>query len=493
MKKLLRPLIIALSVLLAILVVRTELAFEDTQIQVTQPLDRVEVDTEAVSQRLSSAIQIPTISFDDPGKVDYDRFIAFHQLLRREFPQVHNYAKLTVINNYSLVYHFPGSDPARKPILLMGHMDVVPVDAETLDDWQHPPFGGDIADGFVWGRGAIDDKSTVMALMEAMELLLASGQKPQRSVYFSFGHDEEVSGPQGAAKIAEYFKQQNLHFEWSLDEGGVVTEGMMPGVEQPVAMIGVAEKGFVNIRLVAREKGGHSSMPPNHTAVGIVAQAIVKLEANQLPANTEYLDLTLDAIGNYTPYSLQLAMANRWLFAPLITRNILQSQTTAPSIRTTTAATMLAGSSKSNILPTKATAVVNFRILPGETVDSVMQHVAKVIDDDRISLEPFMARNPSPASATDSEAFRLLASVIREIDSNVLVAPYLVMGGTDSKYFYDLADDVYRFFMLAMTPELMRTAHGLNERLPIDGFITGIQYFHELLRRSAFIAPELTD
>jgi len=486
MKKTFLYLFIIVVVIALVGAYRAETVYVDNQYYPTTQTNKVEVNRDLVVKHFQKAIQIATVSKDYPAPVTPAPFLAFHQHLADSFPAIHASASLTTVNDYSLVYKFEGTQKNLKPVLFMGHMDVVPVDDETLGKWTHAPFEGIIADGEIWGRGAIDDKSTVMALMEAMELSLKQGKQPKRTLYFAFGHDEEIGGSQGAKKIAEYFQQQGVNFEFVLDEGGLILDGVIEAVDQPVAIIGVAEKGFVNIRLIAERPGGHSSMPPHNTGPGILAQAIVKLEENQFPATLEYTNIMFDAIGSFTNYPVRFAMANQWLMAPLIKQEMLSKQNTAAGLRTTTAATMLKGSSKSNILPTKATAVVNFRILPGETWETVLKRVKNTIDDPRVSYEVFMNNNPSSVSSTESLGFKLIEQTIREFAGDALVAPYLVMGGTDSKYFYPLTDSVYRFLMIRLGPSTMNIVHGIDERISIDNYVMGIQYFHELLRKSVF-------
>ncbi len=465
---------------------RASTVYVDGQYYPALQTQRVEVDRDLVIEHFQQAIRIATISKDYPAAVSPEPFLAFHQHLADSFPVVHSFAERTIVNDYSLVYKFEGTQTDLKPVLFMGHMDVVPVDGETLAKWTHEPFAGTIADGQIWGRGAIDDKSTVMALMEAMELSLKHGKQPKRTVYFSFGHDEEIGGSQGAKKVAEYFAEQGVNFEFVLDEGGFILEGVIQTVDQPIAIIGIAEKGFVNIRLVAERPGGHSSMPPENTGPGILAQAIVKLEENKFPATLEYSNIMFDAIGYFADYKSKFAMANQWLTAPLVKQSMLSKQGTAAALRTTTAATMLKGSSKSNILPTRSTATVNFRIIPGETADTVLERVKSIVDDPRITYEVFMSSDPSSVSSTESLGFQLIEQTIREFNDDALVAPYLVMGGTDSKYFYPLTDSVYRFLMIRLDPSTMGIVHGIDERISVDNYVMGIQYFYELLRKSVF-------
>lgn len=486
MKKLIAYIFTIIVVIILFGVYRANTVYVDNQYYPSVKTNKVKVDRDLVVQHFQQAIQIPTISKDYPAPVTPGPFLAFHQHLIDSFPTVHDVAEHTIVNDYSLVYKFAGTRKDLKPVLFMGHMDVVTVDEDTLEKWTHAPFAGTIADGQIWGRGTIDDKSTVMALMEAMELALQQGKQPERTVYFAFGHDEEVGGSQGAKKIAAYFEQQGVSFEFVLDEGGLILEDMVQSVEQPVAFIGIAEKGFMNIRLIAERPGGHSSMPPENTGPGILAQAIVKQEDNKFPATLQYTNIMFDAIGVFADFTSRFAMANQWLTSALVKRTLLSAKNTAAGLRTTTAVTMLKGSSKSNILPTRATAVVNFRILPGETWESVLAHVKTIIDDPRIEYEVFMNNNPSSVSSVESIGYKLIEQTIREFADDAIVAPYLVVGGTDSKYFYPLTDSVYRFLMIRMGPSTLNIVHGIDERISIDNYVMGIQYFYELLRKSAF-------
>lgn len=480
---------IILSSLVGILLILLTIgltAYKDQQFHPTRTITPVLVNVDKVTQRLSRAIQIATISHDDISKFKPAPFKQFAHFLSTNFPLINQYAQRTLINDYSIIYKFEGTNPNLKPILFMGHMDVVSVDEITMNKWTHPPFEGAIDNNIIYGRGAIDDKSTVMSLMEAMELTLSEQATLERTIYFSFGHDEEVGGEFGAKAIANYFESQKISFEFVLDEGGVILKkGMMPNIDKEIAIIGIAEKGFVNVRLIVEQDGGHSSTPPSNTGPGVLAQAIVKLENNPFPTNLTFTNLTFEKLAYYADTSAQIAMANQWLTGPIIESVLLSNSKTAASVRTTTAVTMLSGSSKSNVLPTKSTAVVNFRIMPGETVETVKSYVEQVINDPRVSLEVFMGSNPSAVSKTDNYGFALLEQTLREFDDEILVAPYMVQGGTDSKYFYKLSDAIYRFMRVKVDNELLSGMHGIDERIPVDDYIKGIQFFHEIIRKSA--------
>lgn len=472
------------GVILLVLIYRAGTYFENKQYQVSTPLSPMEIDVEGAVARFAGAIQLPTISHEDPTLFDGAAFEAFHAHLEHAFPRIHTIAERRVFNDYSLLFEIKGSDPTLKPALFMGHIDVVPVDDATLEQWEHGPFSGDVASGAIWGRGAIDDKVTVLALMEAMESLLSQNIPVTRTVYFAFGHDEEIGGLNGAAVIAEHFRKLNTEFEFVLDEGGAVTEGLMAGIAEPVAIIGIAEKGYVNLKLTVNADGGHSSQPPANTAAGILSQAIVRIEAAPFDAKLDYLNMTFDKIGYFAPFTTRLAMANQWLLAPVVKDMLLAVPSSAAGLRTTTAATMLKGSSKSNILPTRAEGVVNFRILPGDTIDSVIKHVTRAVDDERVEITAYMGNEASPLSDMDSMGYKLIEETIRRLDNSVLVAPYLVQGGTDAKHFFGLSNSVYRFMMVRLTPETLPRFHGVNEQIPIDDYIKAIQFYSALLQET---------
>lgn len=481
--------------LLAVVLVRGISYFEDRQFQPQQGLPEVNFDQEAAIKRFVGALKIPTISYDKAtdsttGKttpVDMAPFARLVNYLQQAFPLVYARSEYRTINNYSLIFHLPGSNPNLLPALFLGHTDVVPI--ANADAWQHPPFSGARVNGDIWGRGSMDDKVTVLALLEAMQLYLQQGRQPQRSLYFAFGHDEEIGGTEGAKAIAQHFAKQGLRFEYVLDEGGYLTQGLIPGVSDKVALIGIAEKGFVNLHLSVAGKGGHSSQPPAQTPAGILAKALVNIEGNPFPATLDYFNLIFDAVGFAMPLNKRLPLANQWLLKPLIMQNILASTSSAASSRTTTAITMLQGSPKSNVLPSKASAVVNFRILPGETPQSVKSRIEGIIDDPRVSVSASEAFAPSPVSPTNSLGFKLIEQNIRRFDPNTLVAPYLVPGATDARYYTALSDNVYRFMMVRITPQSLGSFHGINEKISEQDYLNAIRFYLALIQQSAEDSP----
>jgi carboxypeptidase PM20D1 len=474
----------ALVVLLLILLIRANSAYEDVQVEPAADLPDVTLDEEAIVDRFAGAIRFPTISHDDRSNFDAEAFIAYRDYLETSYPLVHEYAEKTIINDFSLVYHIAGSDPSLKPVLFMGHMDVVPVDDVTMSQWTHPPFDGVVEDGVIWGRGAVDNKLSVMSFLEATEALLRDGHQPARSLYLSFGHDEEVGGVDGALQVANHFAEQGIEFEFVVDEGGAITEGMLSYVDRPAAIIGIGEKGYLNLKLTVNAPGGHSSQPPAQTGLGILSRAIVKVEDNPFPAKLDFLHTTFDAVAPYAPFHYRLAMANTWLLGPVIKAGLLKDKSAAATMRTTTAATMASGSSKSNILPTRAEAVINFRIIPGETAESVRDRVVEIINDERVEVSIETAINPAAISPTDSTGYELLASTIRGFDDNILVAPYIVQGGTDARYFHQVSDNVYRFIMVRISPNAVRQIHGIDEQISVEDYLMAIRFYYTFIQRA---------
>jgi carboxypeptidase PM20D1 len=392
------------------------------------------------------------------------------------------------VGAYSLLYTWQGSDPSLKPILLIGHMDVVPVEPGTRSQWQHDPFGGEIAEGFIWGRGAIDNKSAVVGTLEAVEMLLAEGFQPVRTVYLAYGHDEEVGGGAGAREIAALLARRGVELEMVLDEGGVIGDGLLPGVSGPVALVGVAEKGFVTVQLSTRVAGGHSSLPPRQSAVGILSAAVARLEAQQLPARLEGPTRQLfDRIGPRLPFVQRAVFSNLWLTRRLVLGRLEGSPTTNAMVRTTTAPTIFEAGTKDNVLPSYARAVVNFRILPGDTVATVLDHVTRVVDDRRVEVRTVgrFSAEPSPVSRTDSQSYRTLERTIRSVVPEATVAPYLVVVVTDARYYSGLSRNVFRLLPLRLSEGDLQRMHGIDERIGISEYENAIRTYRQLVIEAA--------
>jgi carboxypeptidase PM20D1 len=333
----------------------------------------------------------------------------------------------------------------------------------------------------------MDDKQNLLAIMEAVELLLGQGFQPQRTIYLAFGEDEEVGGGNGAAKIAELLHERKVELEYVLDEGLAVTDGIFPDVSRPVALVGVAEKGFVSVELSAEAESGHSSMPPRQTAIGVLSAAINRIEERQMPASIDGATRQmLETIGPEMSFGKRLVVANLWLFKPLLERQLSASPSTNASIRTTTAATIIEGGVKENVLPSSARAVVNSRILPGDRIELVISHLREVVDNPRVKVNRFgvIASEPSPVSNTNASGFRTVQRTIRQLFPDVLVVPALTLVMTDSRHYVKLTESIYRFSPMRVRAEDLERIHGVNERISIKDYAGCVRFYHQLIRNS---------
>ena len=438
--------------------------------------------------RLSGAIRIPTISAEDGAAFDGELFRTFHAYLEKAFPLVHSRLRREIVGTHSLLYTWNGIDPSADPILLIGHMDVVPIELGTENKWTHDPFGGRIVDGFIWGRGAIDNKSAVVGTLEAVEMLLSEGFRPSRTVLLAYGHDEETGGVGGAREIAALLKRRGVKPGLVLDEGGVIGDGLLAGIRAPVALVGIGEKGFVTIELTASTAGGHSSLPPAQSVVGILSAAVAKLEQNPMPARLDGPTRQMfDQVGPEFPILQRAVFANLWLTRPLLIRKLQETPATNAMVRTTTAPTIFQAGTKDNVLPSRARAVINFRILPGDSIRTVIEHVTSVVDDDRIEIKVGgrFSAEPSRVSRIDSDAFRTLERTIRGIVSDAVVAPYLVVVVTDARHYADLSENIYRFLPLRLDSDDLYRMHGIDERVGIRDYETAIRTYRQLVVNAA--------
>jgi carboxypeptidase PM20D1 len=484
MKRILLGVIVVPLLGLAVLLARAA-TLPSRQVQVPPAPAFTHPDPDGALQRFADAIRIPTVSNADPAKIDPAPFRALHRHLEKSYPRMHAALRRETVNDLSLVYTWEGRDPSKPPVLWMAHLDVVPVLPGTESQWEQPPFSGALAGGFVWGRGTLDITGKVMAICEAIEASLAQGAKPERTLYVAFGHDEEVGGHHGASEIAKRFRDRGVRFAYVLDEGGAISVGLVPGVQAPVASVAVAEKGYVNVELVVTQPGGHSSLPPPKTAVGILARAIDRLEERQMPAGVRGPARGfLETLAPEMPLLQRAAIANLWLTAPFVERFFTSTPRGNAQLRTTTAATMFEGSTQANVLPIRARAVVNFRILPGDSVASVVEHVRRAVDDERVTVavqEDRVPSEPSPVSRIDTAAWRVLERTIRAVYPEVLVAPQITLGATDARHYGDLSDSVYRFGPTWIGPDDLTRAHGTNERVDARRYVESVGFYVRLL------------
>lgn len=480
MKRVLLGVVAVLILLVAVVLIRTFMytppALEQREIVTHNP------DRDVLAQRLSQALQFRTISRQDPQPGDRQAFDAFIAWFEQTYPAAHAAMDRTLIAEQTILMRWEGKDTSVKPVLLTAHYDVVPVIPGTEDLWKQDPFAGVIEDGYVWGRGALDNKGGVIAMMEAATLLLERGFQPERTVYFSFGHDEEIGGGTGAAGVVDYLQAEGVQLAWSVDEGSFVLDGIIPGLDQKVAMINVAEKGYVTLDLVATAQGGHSSMPPQESAVTLLADAIVKLKNAPVPGGLEGISgEAYGTLARHMPFTQRMAFANQWLFGGMIEDMLTGLPAGNAMLRTTTAPTMLSASIKENVLPINAIATVNFRLHPRDTVESVVAHVEQAVGPHIEVRRRPRGGNASPVASTSAEGFASLASASRDVLGDVIIAPGLTVAGTDSKHYVKVADDAYRFNPFIVGSEDIVTIHGTNERISIDNLVLGTDYFTQLL------------
>jgi carboxypeptidase PM20D1 len=458
------------------------LTFKSKQVN-WAPVSKIEIADSAV-MHLAQAIRIPTISYENATDFDSAQFFAFGEFIEATYPLVHKQLQKTVINAFSLLYKWQGSNDALAPAVLTAHMDVVPVPEEDLGKWTVPPFSGEIRDGILWGRGAIDDKVSVIGLLEAVELLLHHDHTPERTIYLAFGHDEEIGGLYGARAIAEKLKSDGVAPEFVMDEGYSITQGLVPGVLTDVALIGISEKGFASLTLKIEMEGGHSSMPNNETAIEVMAGAITKLEMHPFTSEIcEPVRQFIEHVGPEMRMQEKLAFANRNLFESVILGIYQKSGPGRAVVQTTMAPTIFRSGVKDNVIPGLAAATINFRILPGTSIEDVIHHVRNVVDDPRIQIQLHNFHSePSRVSSTTSQGYGIINQSIKQIYPEAITAPNLVIAATDGRYYGDICDNVYRFLPILLTQDNINTMHGVDERIPTEEFKDAIRFYVQLLR-----------
>ncbi len=472
---------ITLLVFLIMLLRTFQLSGNDSQ---SSTVDLLKVNPRVPSEHLSEAIQFKTISKIDMEEADRVPFKNYHRWLEKTYPKLHTALQKEVVNKYSLLYYWKGTDAQLKPVLLTSHLDVVTVEEVTLPTWHADPFKGEIKQGFVWGRGALDMKDHTIAMFEAVEALLAFGFQPKRSIYFALGQDEEISGKEGAMNIAALLKKRGIKLAAVLDEGGMISKGLIPGIETPIGLIGIGEKEYVTVDLSAKGVPGHSSNPPRQTAIGILARAIALLDDNPFEARPELAIETLKKVAYLFPFPVRFVLANTWLLKSVLVRQLEKNTQTNALIKTTHAATVIEGGIKDNILPAEAQAKVNFRILPGDSQGSVLKHIDKVVDDPRVKAEidPIDAWGPSKVSSTQTPAYKTLELVIRQVFGEIPVTPYLLMFATDARHYQEVSEQLYHFSPLAMEPEDTARMHGIDERISEEALAGMVQFYARLLK-----------
>ncbi|CAH1258764.1 PM20D1 [Branchiostoma lanceolatum] len=424
--------------------------------------------------RLGRAVTFRTISYE-PGRGTPEELLKFIDFIRDSFPVVHSSPLVTreVVGNFSLLYRVKGSDRSLKPGLLAAHLDVVPVTEEP--GWDAEPFSGQQKDGFVYGRGTLDCKHNVMGQLEALEFHLKRGHRPKRTLYLAYGHDEEVTGQYGAKRIAKLLEDRGVKLEFLLDEGFAVTKDYVQGVAKKVALLSVTEKGSLTVKFSVRMKGGHGSMPEKESAIGILSQAVTKLERNP--------QLNLWGSGPGRDFAEHLATemslphrvmtSNLWLFTPVIRWLLAQK-----------AGYMNSMVHDSDCFRSEAVAIVDHRVHPKQTIQDVLDHNVKVIKDPRVKMEVLKSLVPAPISPSglESPAYMVIQESILQVYPDSLVAPFVLSGNTDTRHYWNLTSAIYRFSPNVMTPEDFPRLHGVNERISIEDYERTMNFYFHLMR-----------
>ena len=438
------------------------------------------------SERLAEAVRFETVSYQDKSLINYQAFQDLHQYLRGAFPLVFSSFQIETVNDHSLLLRWPGTDESLKPVLFTAHMDVVPIEPGTEQDWQHPPFAGVVADGRIYGRGTLDDKEGMMGLLEAAEQLLSQGFTPTRGLVFAFGHDEEISGPQGATALAARMMELGLQFEWMVDEGGMILEDypLVPG--RQVAMINIAEKGYLTLTLTATGEGGHASRPPVVSTIGRLSAALARIEANPFPSRmVGPVRAMFESLAPHVEQPEKLIFSNLWLTGDLVANNMAEDPLTASYVRTTTALTMFNAGVKENVVPQRAEAKVNFRLLPGDTAESVLGYIEGIVDDPAIEIT-YDSWKIIPAVADDEGGgFAVIREAVGAVYPDALVVPSLLVATTDTRHYTEVTDNLYRFHGILVASKQGKSIHGTDEYITQDSYLKSIEVARHMLQLAA--------
>jgi len=428
---------------------------------------------------LTGAIKYKTISYKDPSLTDWKEFDKFHEYLKEKFPLTFEKLSYPCDTKYNLIFKFEGKDTSKNPLLLTAHQDVVPAEAEN---WDTPPFVGTQKDEYLYGRGSFDVKIEVITILQSFEELLRKNEKPKRTVFAAFGCDEEASGDNGAIKIAEQFKREGIHFDMVLDEGGAVAEDYLKGINDPITAIGIAEKGYLDLKIKRVKNGGHSSTPNFPTAMGEIADAVAKIESNPMKTRiTPPIKNLITTLGKSAPFSMGLLFLNQGVTAPIIKKAFSKGSTTRALISTTITPTMIFGSNAPNVIAKEAYAVLNCRILPGQDEKDVINHIKKVVKNDNIEYEVLNYKKASPISPTGNDEWNTLTTTIRRTFPTAITSSFLMMGATDAKNYHIVCDNIYRFEPCQMNQTEINKMHNDNERISFKNIHNATKFYLDLI------------
>ena len=468
----------ALILLLAVVLIRTAAFKPKAQFEAID--EKIDFDKERSINALQQLVRCKTVSYYDKTLEDEAEFNKFIELLPQLYPEVFKVCEYMTLPDRALLFKWKGKK-SDDPVVLMAHYDVVPVDEKS---WQKPPFSAIIEDGVLWGRGSLDTKVTFNGVMFSANTLIAQGFTPENDIYFAFSGGEEVNG-NGAVNIVEYFNKNNIKPQFVLDEGGAVVENVFPGVKSPCAMVGIAEKGMINLTFSVKSNGGHASSPAPHTPIGILSRACCRVENKPFKMHiTKPAADMFDTLGRHSGFVYRMIFANMWLFSGVLNLICKKSGGELNAlVRTTVAFTQSEGSSAPNVIPPKASMTANLRLNPKDTVESAVEYIKKVIDDENITLTVGSNMQPSPVSRTDCDGWKKVSAAIIGTWDAPIVSPYLMVQCSDSRHYRDLSDKVYRFSAMDLTSEERKTIHGHNEKIRLETANRAVEFYIRLMKQ----------
>ncbi len=446
-----------------------------------QPTTAPEFDRDALIEKLGSILRIESVaSADQADRTAGRKQIGEYLLLK--FPLLHSQLVRREIGTHGLLFTWAGRDEQAPGVILAAHFDVVP--AGDVHTWTHPPFAGSVADGFLWGRGTLDDKSSAIAILTAVEHLLSQDFVPPVPVYLAFGFDEELGGQNGAKAIAEYMRGAGIAAQFALDEGGILAQGIIAGLEAPVALIGIDEKRSLMVELKVGGQGGHASLSGGETAIGVLSRALVRIASNPFDSRlSESTRRMLETCAAEMTFVKRLILGNLNIFEALVTHQLASDSSTASSVRTTAAITMVSGGTAPNALPSEARASIDLRLLPDSIAEDVIESLLRTIDDPRVQLIAGDLSPPGPTASIESDAYKTIATTIRAVFPEAIVSPYMTPGATDSRHYAGVAKDLYRFLPIPMKAEDLSRLHGVDERIALTDLTSMVHFYAQLIQQ----------
>lgn len=471
--------ILALLILfLAVIIIRTVNFKPKESIEISD--EKVDFDREKAVENLRELVRYKTVSYADSSLEDDSEFKKLIDALPRLYPNVFKVCSLETLPDRALLFKWKGQNEGN-PAVLMAHYDVVPVNEEM---WEKPPFSADLIDGVVWGRGTLDTKVTFNGVLFSADTLIAEGFVPEKDVYFAFSGGEEING-RGAVNIVNYFKENSITPEFVVDEGGAVVEDVFPGVKGQIGLIGIAEKGLMNVKYTCKSAGGHASAPKPHTPIGVLSRACTRVENNPFKSHlTKPVALMFDTLGRHSNFLYRMIFSNLWLFSGVLDLICKKSGGELNALmRTTVAFTQGFGSKAPNVIPPEASFVANMRLNPEDNIDSALEYLKKTVNDESVEITLIEGMNPSPISKTDCDAFKKITKAVADTWQIDKISPYLMVQCSDSRHYAQICDKVYKFSAMDLSSEERATIHGNNERIRVEALERAVEFYIRLIKQ----------